>query len=161
MLIKNLIEEDFVNYKKPSMFIGMPRCNFKCDKECGEEVCQNSDLALSPNIEIDSIDIVKRFFNNPITNAIVFGGLEPFDDFNDMHEIIKLIFIKSITDAEISNYPDVVIYTGYYPNEIKSKLEQLLPYCLELNIIIKFGRYIPNRQSKIDNLLGVELASDN
>ena len=29
------------------------------------------------------------------------------------------------------------------------------------NIIIKFGRYIPNKQSHYDNILGVNLASDN
>jgi len=35
MKIVNLIDEDFCQYKKPSMFIGMPKCSFKCDKECG------------------------------------------------------------------------------------------------------------------------------
>lgn len=39
MLIKNLIEEDFVNYKKPSMVVLFPNCSFKCDKECGRPVC--------------------------------------------------------------------------------------------------------------------------
>ena len=29
------------------------------------------------------------------------------------------------------------------------------------NIIIKFGRYIPNRNNKYDEILGVTLASDN
>ena len=29
------------------------------------------------------------------------------------------------------------------------------------NIIIKFGRFIPNRPSRYDEVLGVELASDN
>ena len=36
MKIKNIIEEDFVNYKVPSMFIATSRCDFKCDKECGK-----------------------------------------------------------------------------------------------------------------------------
>jgi len=35
MIIKGLIDEDFVNYKKPSMTIMMPYCTFKCDKEYG------------------------------------------------------------------------------------------------------------------------------
>lgn len=39
MLVKNIIDEDFVQYKKPAMFIGMPSCSFKCDKECGKPVC--------------------------------------------------------------------------------------------------------------------------
>ena len=46
------IAEYTVNYKKISMFIIFPTCNFKCDKECGKQVCQNSTLALSPNIDI-------------------------------------------------------------------------------------------------------------
>ena len=32
MIIKGLIDEDFINYKKPSMVIEFPYCNFKCDK---------------------------------------------------------------------------------------------------------------------------------
>ena len=34
MRIKNLIDEDFVNYKKPSLFIGCGECDFKCEKSC-------------------------------------------------------------------------------------------------------------------------------
>ena len=30
-----------------------------------------------------------------------------------------------------------------------------------MSIIIKFGRFIPNKPSRFDELLGVELASDN
>ena len=29
------------------------------------------------------------------------------------------------------------------------------------NIIIKFGRYIPNQEKHYDDVLGIELASDN
>ena len=37
MRIKFLVDEDFVNYKKPSMFIGFPSCTWKCEKECGQK----------------------------------------------------------------------------------------------------------------------------
>ena len=47
MKIKGIIAEDFVNYKKPSMFIGFPTCTWKCEKECGIEMCQNKGLAHS------------------------------------------------------------------------------------------------------------------
>ena len=30
MLIKDIIDEDFINYKKPSMFIGTVKCDWKC-----------------------------------------------------------------------------------------------------------------------------------
>lgn len=150
MLIKNLIDEDFVNYSKPSMFIGAVSCSFKCDKECGKPVCQNSELAKTPTIEIGYEEIIERYLNNPITEAVVFGGLEPFDSFLYLFEFIQE-FRKRSKD-------DIVIYTGYYPEEISLYLNKLKIFS---NIIIKFGRFIPDRPHKYDELLGIELASDN
>ena len=41
MFVKGIIDEDFVNYKKPVMYIAFPCCSFKCDKENGARYCQN------------------------------------------------------------------------------------------------------------------------
>lgn len=151
MFIKQLVEEDFVNYKKPSMFIGFPTCNWKCEKECKRKMCQNSSLAHSPNIEIEYGEIVKRYLDNPITKAIVFGGLEPFDSWKDL---VKLIYaFRNYTND------DIVVYTGYYESEIADDIEYLRQNYD--NIIIKFGRYIPNQQPHFDEVLGVNLASSN
>ena len=150
MLIKGLTDEDFVNYKKPSMFIATPRCSFKCDKECGLAVCQNSDLVHSPDIEIAPEAICERFIHNPITEAIVIGGLEGFDTFDELFDLIRIFREK--------NDDTIVIYTGYYPEEIKDKIEKL--YIFD-NILIKFGRFIPNKENKFDPVLGVTLASNN
>ena len=150
MKVKGIIDEDFVNYKKPSMFIISPYCTFKCDKEAGCQVCQNSDLANSPIIEINNDEIIKRYLDNPITEAIVIGGLEPFDTFEELYQFIK--------DFRRKSNDDIIIYTGYYPEEISEKIRQL---SLFLNIVIKFGRFIPNQKSHYDTVLGVELASDN
>ena len=79
MKIKGIDECDIVNYKKTSMFIIFPYCSFKCEKECGERCCQNSALAQIPNIEINVDSIVQRYLSNPITSAIVCGGMEPMD----------------------------------------------------------------------------------
>jgi len=160
MKIVNLIDEDFCQYKKPSMFIGMPKCSFKCDKECGVQVCQNSALANAPQIDMNPVEIAIRFYNNPISEAIVFGGLEPFDTLLDMCELLSILYALYNCSFDIKKAPDIVIYTGYYPNEIKDKLETLRVY-EDMNIIIKFGRFIPNKPSRFDELLGVELASDN
>lgn len=54
---------------------------------------------------------------------------------------------------------DVVIYTGYNREEISGIVERLAHRFS--NIVIKFGRYIPNMKSRFDEVLGVELASDN
>jgi len=148
MLIKNIIDEDFVNYKKSSMYVAFPFCNFKCEKECGIKCCQNSPLALSPNIDVDIDRLVDRYVKNEITHAIVMAGLEPIDSFDDLLTFIDRIRQK--TDD------DIVIYTGYYKAEILDKIEVLQRY---KNIIIKYGRYIPNQEYVYDEVLGVKLAN--
>lgn len=150
MKVKNIIDEDFVNYKKPSMFIGFPRCSFKCDKECGEKVCQNSILSLSKDIEIDIINLVERYKNNNITKAIVCGGLEPFDTFEDL--------VALILELRKETKDDIIVFSGYNECEIKTQIEELKKYP---NIIIKFGRFVPNKTSHYDDLLGIKLASPN
>lgn len=146
MKIKGLISEDFVNYKKPAMTIMFPRCNFKC----GEGYCQNSPLAKADDIELDVSDIVIRYLNNPITESIVMQGLEPFDSWDDLIEFIDRL--------RVSTDDDIVIYTGYYKEEITDRIPLLLQY---KNIIIKYGRYIPNQEKHYDEVLGVYLASPN
>ena len=160
MRVKGIIDEDFVNYKKPSMFIATSKCDFKCDKEAGCQVCQNSDLANSPIIEIESTELVKRFYENPITEAVVFGGLEPFDSFEEMTEFLSLLICGAFVYQK--PVPDIVIYTGYYFSEIKNKVNAYLTYKnAGAKVIIKFGRFIPNQKSHYDAVLGVDLASDN
>ena len=151
MKIKGIIHEDFVNYKKPSMVIEFPYCDFKCDKECGQEVCQNSSLVKSPTHDIPVDKIVLSYLKNSITSALVCQGLEPFDSKEDLYQLIK-VFRKWTDD-------DIVIYTGYTEEELFFDIEFLKR--VYKNIIIKFGRFIPNRPSYYDETLGVFLASSN
>lgn len=150
MQIKGITDEDFVNYKKPSMFIAFPSCSFKCEKECGVRCCQNSDLANSKNISIDIKTIVERYVSNPITSAVVCGGLEPFDSWNDLEELIRELRSKT--------NDDIVVYTGYNKAEIVNKTRVLSKY---KNIIVKFGRFIPDSKEHYDEVLGIKLKSDN
>lgn len=150
MMVKQIIDEDFVNYKKPSMFIAFPSCTWKCEKECGKRVCQNSALATAPNIEVSAGEIANRYIDNLLTKAIVIGGLEVFDNYPELIELIHAVRTKC-TD-------DIVIYTGYNRTEIAQKLENIKKF---ENIIIKFGRYIPDQNPHYDDILGVALASDN
>lgn len=150
LAVKFVVEEDFVNYKKPSMFIGFPNCTFKCDQECGMTVCQNSPLAKQPSIWVDAYDLVERYIRNPITESIVIGGLEPFDDWSYLATLINLFRIKTLDD--------IVIYTGYNKDEINGHLKYLSQF---KNIIIKYGRFIPNHKPHKDEVLGINLASDN
>lgn len=150
MKIRGLVDEDFVNYKTPSMFIIFPFCNFKCDKECNQNICQNSSLVKEPIIEISIEDLINRYINNPISQSIVCAGLEPFDSWTDLYNLC--IGFRSCSKDTI------VIYTGYKEEEIQHYIKLLSPIG---NIIVKFGRFIPNSLHKFDTVLGVELASDN
>ena len=152
MKLVGLIDEDFVNYKKNSMTLMFPYCDFKCDKECGMPVCQNSELATAPIIEIDTYKLVQRYINNKITSSIVFQGLDPIDSWMDMLSFIRII------RTQFCIYDDIVIYTGYNKNEILDKIDVLKQY---KNIIIKYGRFIPNQEPHFDKVLGIYLASDN
>lgn len=152
MKLKTIIDEDFVNYKKPSMMLATCICDWKC---CIEEnldisICQNSDLANQKNIDVPIDTIIDRYINNPITKAIVIGGLEPFLQFDEILNFVKA-FRKVSKD-------DLVIYTGYYPDEVKTYIKELKQYP---NIIIKFGRYKERQNKVFDNILGVYLLSDN
>ena len=155
MRLIGLIDEDFVNYKKPCMVLEMPVCDFKCDIECGMQVCQNSELADAPMIDIDTEKIIQKYLNNPITEAIVFQGLEPMHEYSlpDVYQFIGWLRCAGCFD-------DIVIYTGYTEKELQINIKYLQALGIK-NVIVKFGRFIPNQQSHYDPILGVPLASDN
>lgn len=148
MKIKNIYYNDFINFGGHcSLTVAMPYCSFKC----GKELCQNSSLAKAEIFDIPSEKIIQKFLQSEIMDAIVFQGLEPFDSWEEMLEFIILFRKKS--------FAPVVIYTGYNREEISddkiTKLKELS------NIIIKFGRYIPNQEAHYDSILKVKLVSDN
>lgn len=149
MTIKTIVDEDLTNYKKPSMLIGTARCTFKCD-EPNRQYCQNRPWAKQPDIEISNKEIIDRYLNNHLTQALILAGLEPMDQFDEVFDLIR--DFRKVSDD------DVVIYTGYDANEINDKINQLLEF---VHIVIKYGRYIPGQQPHMDLILGVNLASDN
>ena len=149
MRIKGILDEDFVNYKLPNMFISSAVCSFKCDKENGANVCQNSSLANQETLDISDYELVQRYLKNDITQAVCIAGLEPFDQFDELMHFVK----------EYRHYTKdpLVIYTGYYKYEIEDKINKLKLY---QNIIIKYGRFKPNQNKHFDDVLGVFLTSD-
>lgn len=154
MRIKTIVDEDFVNYKMPTMFIGTISCEGKCCTEAGIplSVCQNDGWRSCAPVAISDEDICIRYLRNDITHAIVIGGLEPFEQFEEMFNLIsKLRF-------EFKCMDDVVIYTGYNKSEIQQEIEALRFF---ENIVVKFGRFVPDATHRFDGVLGVELASDN
>lgn len=153
MRVKQLRDEDFSNYKKASMFIGTCKCNWKCCTEQGLDIttCQNSSLANSKIIDIPVEKIYYRYINNPITDAIVIGGLEPILQFEEVLELVHYFRSHNCDD-------DIVIYTGYNRDEIIDYLKEISIYD---NIVMKYGRYIPNNKPHYDDVLGIDLISDN
>ena len=151
MLLKDIIDVDFVNYKVPSMLLATCFCTFKCPKELGLDVsiCQNEPLYKQPNIEVATDEIFRRYQENKITHAIVFGGMEPFLQFDEMLEVIKVFRSGGCND-------DICIYTGYNETEIQHQIELLSQFC---NIICKLGRYKPGQQPHYDPVLGVNLSN--
>lgn len=149
MLVKDIIPTDFVNYKLPSMYIAFPYCSFKCDKENGCQLCQNASLAKQPNIEISANRIVQIYENNqPLCKALVCCGMEPFDSFGDVVDLI-VEFREKFDDP-------VIIYTGYTEQEAAAYVTALQKFT---NIIVKFGRFRPDQPHHMDEILGVELVN--
>lgn len=154
MKLKTIVDEDFVNYQSPVMYIGTARCNGKCCREAGIplSVCQNDGWRANATIDMADEKIIERYIDNDITSAICFAGLEPFEQYDEMFALIK----KLRTDYHCND--TVIIYTGYNKNEISSSISELQQF---KNIIIKYGRYVPNQKRHYDKVLGVYLASDN
>lgn len=152
MWLKGVADEDFVNYKVPSMFISTATCTFKCDSECGKPICQNSDLVKEKSIFIDDGRLIARYLRNPITKAVVFGGLEPFDQWDELFTFIQRLRMQ------FGCVDPVVIYTGYDRAEIDVQIRFLMSMP---NIVVKYGRYVPGQEPHLDEILGVKLASDN
>lgn len=150
MLIKFLLDEDVINYKKTSMFIGFPYCTFKC----GKENCQNYNLQFTENIDVNVKEIVHRYITNPLTSALVIGGLEPFDSWEDLQ--------KLIIELRSKNSDDIIIYSGYEKEEIPEEIHNWLTLSANKGVIIvKYGRYLPNQNPIFNKDLGVTLSSDN
>lgn len=152
MKIKKIIDEWYQDYKLPSMYICAASCTFKCEKESGVRCCQNSALAKRRTLTVNTDDVIRRYLKNPITGAIVFAGLEPLDE-----PVELLNFITLLRDKYHCN-DTVIIYTGYNKKEILSLIKALKPL---KNIIMKFGRFVPDQTPHYDKILGVNLASDN
>lgn len=152
MKIRNIIDEDFQDYKKTGMLLATCYCDFKCLKEQNLDcsLCQNSTLTNNEILEVDDIFLINRYLQNNITNSLIFGGLEPFLQYEEIYN-----FIKNFREYTLD---DVVIFTGYYYYEIRNKVDELK--CFK-NIIIKFGRFLINNEQTFDDILGVNLASSN
>ena len=84
--VKDIVYESFQDYKCASMLIATCTCNWKCLIELGLDtsMCQNCQLAKSKTSSVKIDVLYESYLNSKITNAIVFGGLEPFLQFEQV-----------------------------------------------------------------------------
>lgn len=158
-----LIETDVVNFWRTSMCIGMPYCDGKCWKDLNARggnydwsLCHNGGLLKERKIEIPVNELAKKYVNNPLSHAVVFAGMEPLISMNEV-----VAFIAYLRGACRCDDP-VIIYTGYNEDEEPYiKFHNLLETAEVNNVIVKFGRYVPDQKSHLDPVLKVMLASDN
>lgn len=153
MRIRGRITEDFVNYKKPGLFIPCCYCDFKCchDNNCDHTMCQNSAIEKFPIDMVDDEIILETYRQSMVAEAVIFGGFEPFWQIDEIEDLLKL-FRKNNIDAPF------VVYTGYTEAEVAHLLGKLVPYG---NVVIKYGRYRPDNSQHKDEVLGVTLISEN
>ena len=154
MRVRAIEDERMEDYKLPNLFIATSFCTWKCPTELGlpRGICQNEPIAAKTVIhEVEDRRIVGMYLKNPITKAIVFGGLEPFCQWDELYALIKLFREDGVDDP-------IIIYTGYNKEEIGFWIEKLREFP---NIIVKFGRFVPDQKPHYDPILGVDLISDN
>ncbi len=151
--LKGAVMEDFINYRLPSMFLISSYCDWKCCREGGfsETVCQNNGIINMPTKEFLYSSLFKAYIVNNISKSIVIGGLEPFKQFDEIYGLINYFRQNNVSDI-------FVIYTGYDKQEIQEQIYKMTKFG---NIIVKFGRYVPNQKEHYDEILGINLASDN
>jgi len=152
MKVKGIIDYDCHNYKLPCLTVMFPFCTLKCNALNKHPVCHNTDLLNEPNMDVSGEFIWKMYSQSKLTKAFCFQGMEPFDSFEDLAELIH--FIRK----EKQCYDPIVIYTGYNKGEDPVVENMLRKY---ENIIVKWGRFIAGQEPHYDEILGVKLASDN
>lgn len=153
--LKTILFEDFASFKCPTMTLSFPHCDFKCEKDAGGiNMCQNSELAHAHTHELKIDTIYEKYASNDITKAIMCAGLEPLFNDHDFEELCSLIeyFRKN------GCVDPFIVYTGYNEDEVAEYVNKLREYG---NVIVKFGRYVPNQNKHYDYVLGIELASNN
>lgn len=135
------------------MFLSSCFCDWKCCKEAqvSISICQNATLSKAPILNCPDERIFDIYIKNPITKAVVIGGLEPLLQKEEVISLINFFRARGVDDT-------FVIYTGYKEEECKDFLAQISGK----NVVMKFGRFLPNDKGKhYDEILGVSLISSN
>lgn len=150
----DVIKQDCINNGKSITYLieSGVKCTFKCDKESKSQVCQNYSLCKTAPKVFMIKNLINDYLSQNLSKSITFQGLEPLDSLKQ-----HLWFIYHF--RKICNDP-IYLWTGYTEEECDDLIYLINKMKWE-NIIIKFGRFIPNDESHLDPVLGVELKSKN
>lgn len=149
----DIIDADIVNYHEATFnILAGISCTFKCCLD-NPTVCQNSDLCKNTPIRFSIQKLIERFNNQHIAQSVTLQGLECLDN---LKQVLWFIYYFRQTNQE-----PIIIWTGYTKEECEDLIYLITEVMHWNNIIIKFGRFIMNRPSRYDEVLGVTLASDN
>ena len=157
MRVRKLLTERFQDYKLPCMYLASCFCDWKC---CPDHpyICQNHPVAQMPVTDIPDDEILDQYVNNPITGAIVIAGLEPMLQVREVDNLIRRTVERGI-------HTTFVIYTGYTKDEVRGIgfFDELKTtgFGKDVQVVMKYGRYVPGQEPHFDEVLGVDLASDN
>lgn len=153
MKVLKIVDERLSDYRMPMLMLVATSCDWKCSKDAHfpATLCQNHQWKDVEAFDVTPQNVYAAFVKNPITCGLLFGGLEPFLQFDEMLDVIRYFRQQTIAAP-------IVIYTGYREDEVADKIAILSNF---QNLIVKFGRFIPRQVPHMDPVLGVKLASDN
>lgn len=114
MRINSIIQDSIVDGKGLRLVLFMQGCSRHCTG-CHNPSTWNKDKGF----KIDEKAIVEMLVSNPLIDGITISGGEPFEQYNELLELI--LAVRCFTDK------DIWVYTGY-------KYEELLenPYYSEI-----------------------------
>lgn len=119
-------------------------CTWKCKNCCNIHYKDYKDFYKRTIWEI-----INDYDRNKLVSTLILSGLEPFDNFDIMLSLIHWfrVFFED----------DIVIYSGYELKEIEEYIKPLSSY----NVLVKYGRYMPNKNHIYNEDLELYLSSDN
>lgn len=142
--------EVFQDYKDSAILFSAIDCDWKCCREYGQSICQNQKMHGQREVILPFSRVLETICNS-YTDAVIFGGLEPMLQADELVQCIEYLRQQGMSRP-------IIIYTGYYPHEINTDTLIRLANC---HVIMKFGRYDPSYEPKFDDILGITLASGN
>lgn len=127
-------------------FIGSRICAIACHNHCPG--CFNENLKAQPIQTISAWDIIYRIQEHPLSQGIIFGGLEWTEQPLELQELVEFALVVGLQVMIYTHYP-LVDFLARFPN-FKNR-----------PIYVKCGEYKQELKGYYDEEHNVILASSN